>query len=398
MVQATGLIVGLLLVRMLPVEQYALYAITAAMLALVNMISTLALPHALISLGASRLGDRSYLGALHRAAENYGHRLFILAVLTVAILSFFSLRGHEWSLPERIACVMLVLSAGLAQIRITLSRAIFTAHQNARAIVGADAAVGFTRLALVASCLIWPFAAMALAVNFLGAVMGALVSSRSLPRFLDRNAPAEPVHREELKRFVVPLAPIVIYTAIQGQISIFLLSVYGDVQFVAELGALSRLGQLFVLPTLLIPFLIQPYFARLSSRREFLKRTKQVLLALSILSAGVLVSSFMAPDLWLAILGRQYANLIQELPLAIGVSLVTLAGATLYTIVISRKDTRFQSLAIIPSLGGLIAFVIFHDVDSTGNALLLNLVPAVGYSAAQAALLTLHLMKWPKAD
>ena len=56
LVQALTLVVGLLLARVLPLEQYALYTISGTLLALVSLGSNFGLGHALISLRRGTTG------------------------------------------------------------------------------------------------------------------------------------------------------------------------------------------------------------------------------------------------------------------------------------------------------------------------------------------------------
>jgi O-antigen/teichoic acid export membrane protein len=112
LVQALTLVVGLLLARVLPLEQYALYTISGTLLALVSLGSNFGLGHALISLGAGRRDNPGYVGALFNAARSDSHRLFGVAVLATVALAGYMFRGGAWPLHTQAACVALVLSIG----------------------------------------------------------------------------------------------------------------------------------------------------------------------------------------------------------------------------------------------------------------------------------------------
>jgi O-antigen/teichoic acid export membrane protein len=398
LVQALTLIVGLALVRVLPVEQYALYTIAGGLLAVVSLGSNFGLGHAIISLGAGRRDDRGYVGALWQASRRFSAYLFPLAALVVLGLAAWMFHRLAWSLTTQFVCVAMVVGIGLVQIDTALGRAVFNMHHDAATLFRVGLAEVLVRLVLVAACLVWPLAIVALAANLLGASAARYVTSRRTALLLDHTAVADDGHRRALKAFVLPLAPMVIYTLLQGQIAIFMLSTHANTQAIAELGALNRLSQLFAVLMMLNSFLVQPIFARVTSSRDFLVKLALVIAALAALCAVGLASAYAVPHWWLFLLGQNYSGLTQELPIAIGTAFATVVGATLYMMVIARGDARGQSLAILPCLGGQLAFITAHGVGSTWDALILALIPALAYAVVQAALLARILQKWPEPN
>jgi membrane-associated HD superfamily phosphohydrolase len=187
-----------------------------------------------------------------------------------------------------------------------------------------------------------------------------------------------------------------IYTLLQGQIAIFLLSAHTNTPAVAEVGALSRLGQLFTVIMMLNPFLVQPVFARVTSRRDFQTKLTLMVAALSALSALVLGSAYAAPHPWLFLLGSKYAGLTPELPIAVGTALATVVGGTLCTVVLARGQTRGQSFAILPCLGGQLAYIALRGVHSTSDGLILTFIPAMANAVTQAVLLLQVSRNWPE--
>jgi hypothetical protein len=113
-----------------------------------------------------------------------------------------------------------------------------------------------------------------------------------------------------------------------------------------------------------------------------------------ILLSGMMISTYLVPELWLFILGENYIDLTNELPLLMLCAVASLVSGTLYSIAISRGVTTRQSWAIVPGLLGQIAFIALNGVSTTTDALLLNLIPAVGYVLAQAVLVSETIIKW----
>jgi hypothetical protein len=138
---------------------------------------------------------------------------------------------------------------------------------------------------------------------------------------------------------------------------------------------------------MLNPFLVQPLFGRLGSFGAFRKLAGLTFALLIAGSVAVVGAAHAAPRAWLFLLGANYGHLERELPLALTAAAATVAGATLYTILISRSVTRGQTWIVAPSLLGQAAFITAHGVNSTYDALLLNLIHPFAHASVQVLLL-----------
>ena len=96
-------------------------------------------------------------------------------------------------------------------------------------------------------------------------------------------------------------------------------------------------------------------------------------------------------------LGNKYAGLAAELPIAIGAALITLAGATLYTIVISKGNTKGQAWYILLGIGSQVISIWVFGVSTTSSALILNAMPAIAYMIVQLILVLNSVRKWKSA-
>ena len=202
----------------------------------------------------------------------------------------------------------------------------------------------------------------------------------------EKEAVSSQEHKKDFSTFIYPLIPGAIYFIIQGQVSIFLLSLFGHTTPIAQVGALGRLGQIIGFTMMIQPFFIQPYFARLENKKDF---TSKILFTVLILLLGTgitLISSFIFPQAWLYLLGSHYSNLTHELPIALAAPLVFLISTTLYTIIISHKFTQWQSFSIIISIVIQLFFIAVNGIHTTLDALLLNFLVNIGYLVLQIIL------------
>lgn len=118
-----------------------------------------------------------------------------------------------------------------------------------------------------------------------------------------------------------------VFYAFKEQISIFFLGLFGSSETLAELGALSRFGLLFLGVSAIMNNLVGPSFGRSGSRPErveIIKKTVVLLMAVAIVTIGI-GSVFADEMLW--VLGDGYAGLDYELILILVLSLINLSSA-----------------------------------------------------------------------
>ena len=393
-VQAINLVSGLLIIRFLPLREYALYTIASLLLLVGSLGSDMGLSQAVNTLGAKIRDDRQALGALYAGAYRYRRMLYLAAVGVILFLATYMMYGHEWTFASACLSVALVVLTSWFQQPVSLKKSILNLHHDADGLLYAGASEAISRLLAVITCLVWPTAVTALMVNLLGVLVGRHFLSKRCASLMSEQAVPDELQLKDLRDFIIPLMPVVIYYMLQGQISIFLLSMYGLTISIAEVGALGRLGQLIGLLIMLNAFLIQPYFARIEQKSLYISSVRLVIAILFVFCLLTMISVYCVPDWWLFILGDKYAGLERELPLAILGPLLTLVGGTLYTMVIARNITRGQSWYIVVGIVSQIMFIGIFNVQTTFDALILNMLPAVGYILVQSILLLTIFSNW----
>ena len=393
-VRAINLFVGMVILWQLPLGEYALYTVAGLLLVVTSLGSDLGFTQAVNTIGARLCGDKQRIGVLFSSAYYYQKILLLFTSAAMAFMAAFMLFGHEWEVSEVIITLVLVLLTSWAQLPLNLRRTILNIHHDSDSLFLAGASEAIVRLILVSACFVLPSANIALGINLVGVLVARVLLARKCGHLIEDNLDRDMNQCAELKAFVIPLVPIMIYYAFQNQISIFILGLLGNTVSIAEVGALGRLGQIIVVLHLIFPFFLQPYFARMNDRYVFIRgvvRLSGVLILISILG---MLSAYLVPELWLFILGENYSNLTDELPIAMMTALQILAGGAIYTVVISRSVTSGQSWAVAVGLFSQIFYVLIYGVDSTYNALVLNMLPGIGYLLVQIALLTAVMRAW----
>ncbi|MCM8775345.1 MAG: hypothetical protein NC930_03205 [Candidatus Omnitrophica bacterium] len=395
--QLINLVTGFLILRFLSLEEYAFYLIANVLLTIGNIGSDMGLSQALITFGSQVKDDSYKLGTIFKTAQKYRRQLYFFMSILVVVLMPLMTGRHHWSLNYVSLCICIVLLSNWFQQGINLRGSVLYIHQDTKGLTYSSGGGAILRLVMVlAVCPAWPYAINVLIINLLGFGMtNAILNGKCRPYMQEVVTPS--LEQEAvLKKFIRPLIAHNIFYMFQGQISIFLLSIFGYVASIAQVGALSRLGQILSLILLLNPFFIHPYFARIQDKKTYIEKGLQVILFLSFISALVLISSLAFPQWWLIILGENYKNFTAELPVALVCSLISLFDAVIFTMRIAQGYTRGQSWTIAVGIGIQILFLAGHGVKDTLDGLIFNSLIAASMLIVDAVLFAILLCKWER--
>jgi O-antigen/teichoic acid export membrane protein len=392
-IQAINLLTGLILLRVLSIEEYALYTLANVMLALASLGSNLGLTSAFITFGSQAKDDRSKLGSLFFTIQKYRRQLFFVVTLLIIALAPLLTRGRGWSWANVALCITLVIMSNWVQLSLTLRTGVFDIYHDADSQWWVGLTSAAVRLLLtVTLCIFFPSAWLILTVNFIALAMSDWVASRRCGTYLDHGESPSQEQCEAIKRFVYPLAPSVVYYAVASQITLLLLGLFGHTSSVAQVSALANYGRIISMLGLLNGFIIQPYFARISIKGEFVRKCSFVVGGYVLFASMVFATALIVPSWWLLLLGEKYVDLKAEIPLAVAIPLLVLFADSLYTLLASRAWTGGQYLTIGVSLIIQVIFIPLVGVDNTRHALLLAVTLALGNVAVQLTLLIRRLL------
>ena len=391
-VQGLNMVTGLAILWILPVEQYAIYIACSSLIAIGSVGSDAGVSQALLTLGSRAAADRERVARIFMTGWRMRRQAMVLVSLLVLLASAVMGSGQGWSWTTWLILVLLVTATNWAQLRISSYTSLFNIYQDTRSIFLFTVSPAILRMLLVlVLCQRFALAYVALGINLLGFVVQDVLAGRLARAHLQVGGQPDAEIRRSVLAFMVPLIPGIIYYIFQGQIAVFLLTWLGQTSSIAEVGALGRLQQVFFLLNTLNSFFVHPHFARLSQARPFIRRAALLGGVATGFAALVMVSAFVLDDWWVLILGSQYGQLQGLIPLAIAGCLITLAGGTVYTLVIATKFTRYQWLQIPLGLGTQLMVMFWSGVHTTGDALLITYAPAASYLMLQLMLLMLAM-------
>jgi len=182
------------------------------------------------------------------------------------------------------------------------------------------------------------------------------------------------------------------YYAMLGQVTVWLLSIFGNTDSIAQLGALGRLAMVTSVAAAVTTTLLVPRFARLPNERPLLLQRFAFMtlgmLAFCLLGVGLVA---LCPRQVLWILGGNYGDLEAELILVALTSATTLLGGLCVSLSFSRGIVP-NPLALIPySVATYAFFIAINDVSTLRGVLLMGL----GTACCQLAFNAIYL--WLRA-
>jgi O-antigen/teichoic acid export membrane protein len=310
-IQIMGFTCGLVIVRSLSKDDYAIYTIVMTMGPVLTMLSDTGIGVGLGAIGRKIWQDDERMGALVQTGLGMRRLFAMVSFLIVApILLWMLLRNHA-TLGLSLIMLALVFSGTWFQLSGSIMRMVVELRQQIAFLRNVGLATALLRFVLVVSFSYLFFINTALAVLFgaCATALDAVMLTGFVRKQVKGNAAPDPEYKSSVYSMVRRTAPLTIYYCLQSQISIWLISIFGSSHQVADLGAVSRLGVIFGLVGSVYGSILVPRFARNNGRRKLRIQFFQILILHLIMafSIVVLVGLFPQPLLWL--LGPKYYGL-----------------------------------------------------------------------------------------
>lgn len=386
-VQLLNAATGLLLLRLMTKPDFALYAIALGIQGMITILTDIGFGGAISGLVGTRYQDKDILGSYIKTASHL-RQVLLLIICGAGILLAFVFRnrieayGHQELILLSLAMLLTVqFQAWASYYEIPLVL-------NGKLVLFYSPQIAAAALRIVSSLILyymhWISAITVIMANTLSIVVMGVSYRIMARRWIHVPRVASREHGREMIRFLVPLLPGTVYQALQGQISLFLIAVFGHVGQIAEVAAAGRIGQLFLLLNSSNNVLIGPYFTK-SSRSLFRKRYIKAMSAVSVIGLMVVASAKLFPGAYLVLLGARYSNLTPQVQLVIYASAIGYITGAMWTIAIARKWIFWWSgsmQVIVLTLVQLVC-VMFLPLNTSEGVLKMNIYTAFGALSVQ---------------
>ena len=373
-----GFCSGLLIIHVLPPEDYALYIIAYSFLTTIIVVSDSGIGSAVLAEGGKVWQDSTKLGQVITTGLEIRKRFSLVAIIialpTMAL--FLAHHGASW---KQIICIELVI---LPLIYIQLSADLLgvapSLHQRISELQNVEFKTTFLRLALFLICLFTlPYVAVVILATGIATSYQLWRLRKISNSICDLNQPKDAKVKKSIYKVTRRMMPNAIYTCLSGTLSIWLISIFGNTESVAEVGAIERIARLLLVVMALFYLIIEPRFARLSESNPSLLRTRflQIHIASWVLGAAIALSIYLFPQPLVYLLGSHYENLTYEIQLrGLVMGLVFVANATS-----SIASARAWIVPPVPLITGqiisqVIAIMVF-DCSTTAGVILIPIFP-----------------------
>jgi O-antigen/teichoic acid export membrane protein len=379
LVQTISFICGVFVIRLLPTQEYALYTLANTMLATMILLADSGVSTGVMAQAAKVWDDNDKLGVVLATGFELRKKFAFVSLLIAFPALLFLLLHHGFSLGmSSLICISLV-PAFIAGLSGTLLEVVFKLRQDIIPLQKVQVMNNLGRLVLIASLLtVFPWAFIAI----LAAGIPQIWANRRLKEnaMVHVNWQQKPdvAVRKEILFIVKRALPGVVYYCLSGQITIWLISLFGNYTAVAQMGALGRLAMALSIFSVLFSTLVSPRFARLPPSREvLLKLFLNIMSGLLLLTLLITAFTWLFPEQMLWVLGKNYSGLNMELLLYVADSCLGLLWGSAYILGATRGWNIHPAFSITVSICSIVTGILLIDVSTVKGVLFLNLFVSI---------------------
>jgi O-antigen/teichoic acid export membrane protein len=378
---AGNMLYGLLCVRMLPIPSYAKFAVLFGFMGSLTTLLDIGISGTLTPLVGEQIANLPLIASYVASIRRIALRMYLVVAPVAAIVFVLLVHRQHWGeLVVAQMVVALLVTAWFARVSSAYGAVLILRRDRSRyyrtQIIGS---LGSLALLVIFWALHSVNVYVGILLNVAQTLFLAFSYYRRARQLLGVKGHPSPQQEKAIVRLAMPNAPSTIFYSIQGQIMLMLITVFGhNVSSVANIGALSRLGQILILFSQMNVILVEPFFAKLQLAR--LKRIYLSALGLVLIGvSGFSALAFLFPEAFLWILGPHYSQLRVEVGLMVLSSAIQYLGGFLWVVHSSRRFVYWWvTIANIAlTLGVEVLFIWKFDLSVVRNVLILNVASAV---------------------
>jgi hypothetical protein len=374
--QAVVAVSGLFLVRNLSVEHYAQYGLAFGFQTTATMLMDLGYAGTIIPLVGTRVNDRALVGSYLRAAKHLRDRAFWTLAPFAAIAFLAIMHKHHWSWTTQTVLVLSVLLALYSSGPAAYYAAPLILYRRLREYYLPQTLSGFARLLILLGLYVAGGlnACTASALSALNLLLNSVLLRKNGRRYVEWPASNEPEVNREVRKYIFPALPTFIFAAFQSQIALFLINSFGQTVNVAQVAALGRLAQLFMVLTSFNLIIVEPRIARLDRKTLPGAYVRLILLACAF-SLAVVPFSFLFPAPFVWLIGPHYRSLGNMVGWVVLTSCFNFLASLIWVMNRARKWVFWRGtiLEIAAMISVDVCFVAFVGVRSTRQAIFFTL-------------------------
>jgi O-antigen/teichoic acid export membrane protein len=388
--QGLAIIAGLLIVRGLAVEEYAIYTMAIAVQTTMAILADSGITQSLIARGGRVASDKVLFSRVVRTALGLRRQLEILTIAVGLPLLLVILRSHGvgW-----ISCAIAATAVAAAMhgtvIQTVYSTVMFLQLRPMEAQRAAVIANAVRLAMIVAALLLAPVSVVFLWIGAGALLLQGVLTERAAMPHLEESDHLSPDDRRAMMIAFKNQLLNGIYFALQPQITVWVLTVFGTVETVAQVGALGRLAIALSLISSAFSSLALPRFARHQDLGHVRRWYVLLVGAMTVIGGSLVLASLLFPRAILAVIGPKYYGLERELAWMVTATAIGLVASASYLLNSARGWVRGIWIGVPATVAAQIALALYVDLSTVRGAVLMQ-----GSAAAAPLLINLAIGGW----
>lgn len=395
-------IAGLLIVNVLPKDQYAVYTFLVACSMLMIGVTDLGLTHCCLPVVGQRTGEVPWVVAACRHIFHKRWLLLSAGLLIIGPYWYLTSREHHWTGPGYWLASALVLVVVLVQLSEHFSNTVLLILGQISTLNRVAVASQTVRIGFVGLVLLLPMTVYSTAGLIGAAAVASVVSLTLYQRAFRLQAIGE--HRLEtdearqvdaqILRIAKPLVLPAIFYQLQGVITVFVVSLFGTATMVAEVGAFGRLAMALVVVDRVANVLLFPAIARAPTGPRFVRVLAQIHGWYLLTMALTFATSLLFPQYWILLLGQQYRSMTPLVWMMFLTALLANGSGFAFRTLTVRGATARQSFSIVATLVTQLLYLWLVGISDLKSVLGFGLATSVANFLFQYGLLLTRWREW----
>jgi hypothetical protein len=378
--QGLNLMIGLYLVHALSVESYAQLGLALGFQQTIATLMDLGVAGTIIPLVGEQAHDKARVGKYVRAAKHLRDRIFFVLAPISAIAFLAIMSKHSWSYGAQAMLLVSVLLALYSSGPLSYYSAPLFLYGRLREFYLPQSLTAFARLViyLALGALGYLNSSITALLGALNVTINAGILGKKSVAYFRWPETHDPATNREVIQYVLPAIPAVIFSAFQTQITLVLIGIFGQTTSIAQVAALSRISQLFLILTTFNIVVIEPRVAKLGRDRLLGMYIRLSSLA-CIFAAIVSWISFKFPQPFIWLLGSKYEGVSSVIGLSVMTACINYVTNLVWLMNRARKWLFWRGtlLEIALILSADMIFLLTRGVRTTRNAVLFALTSAL---------------------
>jgi O-antigen/teichoic acid export membrane protein len=380
MVQALGFTSSILIVRSLTKNEYAYFLIANTIESTIDLMSDIGITIALNSIGGQIWQDKAKFSQLIITAFFIRRYLIFFAAIIISPILCLLLYNAGASFSTIFFLMVAILIELYFYSIIKVLAVIPRLHSEFNQIQKLDFVTSLTRL--VGLVVIYSFGLNAITAAFCSTISSG-INSFFLYRWtksrIDYNTQVNLDYKHQIWSLIKSQLLPTTFHCLQGQISIWLVSIFGNTKSIADIGALSRLGTIFTVINPVINSIVVPKYARYRSLKLLRNRYWQLLTVFVAIASCIMAIFAIFSAKILLILGEQYSNLSNEMILVILSTLITSLASIVWSLNYARAWVDQSWLTIPFTVLAQVILLFTLDISTLQGVILFGLFSAIPF-------------------